>query len=806
LKEGLAYETSNSTSAGRKELASTREAILRAIDDQARASQTQERSTSVDALSKQDVDVLATEFQGLAVTHGKVVDSMLSRMATKDDMQDIKTLLISQLQLTTPAQKSLSLPQDTSRMMLVLTIPQLHLSATDAISILQHFSAELVLILKAVLASFIFCLKDLLIALPQLILLYRVLKRLPQAISLVLHDNITFEDALGRMQSLQFQQFRHWTVFEASLRCKFDNLPGMRKVLSGEYILTTPRHRLQLTRQNWSEVIRPGFVIKMAIMINTVQTSYQKCPRECGSNVSKTTDVDYRCDDCGLVFAVQLRPPEFGSGRRNLEEREEVGVVTPSVLAALEKPKVPTPSLVGSKGHRSHPRKIKVLLSRSRARIQLTAPTFEDVKARMIEDAFLPSKLARQDDDDQESRTKAEAEELKVFKRVHLTGKDLLDYRFGFTSLKTPNPSPPPSFGGLNISAYDGYSFRDPTSGRKGPEDSSPHQPSPTFKVEKKFVCEGEVRSAPGTKWGCGRRYATANALSRHFHSAAGKLCIDPLFDEEPGSISSPPTRETGQLPQSLLKQYPHLLAIEQGRFQRMSDTKALSPIIYPYMTSDTKAPSPTISPYLMSDYEALDSTISPDLTSDYEALGSTISPDLMFDYEALGSTISPDLTSDSEVPRYINCAFKNCEWIGESSWDFEDHCVSHDLHYVCRVPDCIRRGRGFASLQDLKRFHQQRFMHKPLPGALEQKPGGTKPKTRFDVEKKCGVQLLSGGRCVRSITCKTHSMEAKRAVSGRSLPYDMLLAAYQKNQARQPSKQHPSPRTSGEIDANVST
>jgi hypothetical protein len=58
------------------------------------------------------------------------------------------------------------------------------------------------------------------------------------------HDNITFEDALGRMQSLQFQQFRHRTVFEVSLRCKLDNLPGMRKVLSGEYVLTTPKHRL----------------------------------------------------------------------------------------------------------------------------------------------------------------------------------------------------------------------------------------------------------------------------------------------------------------------------------------------------------------------------------------------------------------------------------------------------------------------------------------------------------------------------------------------------------------------------------
>ncbi|KAI5296296.1 hypothetical protein KEM52_004374 [Ascosphaera acerosa] len=59
--------------------------------------------------------------------------------------------------------------------------------------------------------------------------------------------------------------------------------------------------------------------------------------------------------------------------------------------------------------------------------------------------------------------------------------------------------------------------------------------------------------------------------------------------------------------------------------------------------------------------------------------------------------------------------------------------------------------------------------------------------KGPVDVEKQCGVQLPNGGQCARSLTCKSHSMGAKRAVPGRSLPYDMLLQAYQKrNQARQ--------------------
>jgi hypothetical protein len=64
------------------------------------------------------------------------------------------------------------------------------------------------------------------------------------------------------------------------------------------------------------------------------------------------------------------------------------------------------------------------------------------------------------------------------------------------------------------------------------------------------------------------------------------------------------------------------------------------------------------------------------------------------------------------------------------------------------------------------------------------------KPKGPVDVEKQCGVLLANGAFCARSLTCKSHAMGAKRAVPGRSLPYDMLLAAYQKkNQAKQQSK-----------------
>lgn len=68
-----------------------------------------------------------------------------------------------------------------------------------------------------------------------------------------------------------------------------------------------------------------------------------------------------------------------------------------------------------------------------------------------------------------------------------------------------------------------------------------------------------------------------------------------------------------------------------------------------------------------------------------------------------------------------------------------------------------------------------------------EAKAKASKPKAPVDVERQCGVELPMGGQCARSLTCKSHSMGAKRAVAGRSAPYDKLLMEYQrKNAARQ--------------------
>ncbi len=52
--------------------------------------------------------------------------------------------------------------------------------------------------------------------------------------------------------------------------------------------------------------------------------------------------------------------------------------------------------------------------------------------------------------------------------------------------------------------------------------------------------------------------------------------------------------------------------------------------------------------------------------------------------------------------------------------------------------------------------------------------------KGPIDFDRQCGVINDKGQQCSRALTCKSHSMGAKRAVQGRSKAYDELLTALQ--------------------------
>ena len=78
---------------------------------------------------------------------------------------------------------------------------------------------------------------------------------------------------------------------------------------------------------------------------------------------------------------------------------------------------------------------------------------------------------------------------------------------------------------------------------------------------EKAFVCRGE--QGLGGSWGCGRRFARADALGKHFRSEGGRNCIRPLLDEERQRVNGHQTQNSNVTPQNLPDATPDDLSLQ---------------------------------------------------------------------------------------------------------------------------------------------------------------------------------------------------------------------------------------------------
>ncbi|CAO1631559.1 unnamed protein product [Sympodiomycopsis kandeliae] len=81
--------------------------------------------------------------------------------------------------------------------------------------------------------------------------------------------------------------------------------------------------------------------------------------------------------------------------------------------------------------------------------------------------------------------------------------------------------------------------------------------------------------------------------------------------------------------------------------------------------------------------------------------------------------------------------------------------------------------------VQERKKIRLEKKARKEKEAA--EAKGRRKKGQPLDVNRQCGVINDNGQPCQRSLTCKTHAMGAKRAVEGRSRPYDELLLEWQK-------------------------
>jgi hypothetical protein len=159
-------------------------------------------------------------------------------------------------------------------------------------------------IIQFAMAYILIALKELLIRLPQVLIIARMMQVLPRAISLMRQDCIRFEDALGRVQNLQYQQFQYWPIFEAMIKTQFEGVPGYGKILRRQYTLMCPGlHGQQLVAASWSQHVFPGITVFMAVDVKVPDFHDDRCPKCSRNNTSSHSATGLHCYSCGLIFS-----------------------------------------------------------------------------------------------------------------------------------------------------------------------------------------------------------------------------------------------------------------------------------------------------------------------------------------------------------------------------------------------------------------------------------------------------------------------------------------------------------------------
>ncbi|OSD05530.1 SCA7-domain-containing protein [Trametes coccinea BRFM310] len=104
---------------------------------------------------------------------------------------------------------------------------------------------------------------------------------------------------------------------------------------------------------------------------------------------------------------------------------------------------------------------------------------------------------------------------------------------------------------------------------------------------------------------------------------------------------------------------------------------------------------------------------------------------------------------------------------------------------------------KGKVADTEAEKKGKKRKAEDELEDQSQPKKKAARPRVKgpVDYDKQCGVINDKGLPCSRSLTCKSHAMGAKRAVQGRSKPYDELLLEW--NRANNPNFVEPVKRES---------
>ncbi|EXM15512.1 hypothetical protein FOTG_16119 [Fusarium oxysporum f. sp. vasinfectum 25433] len=134
---------------------------------------------------------------------------------------------------------------------------------------------------------------------------------------LVLAENISFEDVLGRQTTLQYDFFRHWANVDMFLNKQFENCPGQQYIAKKQYFFLGADAATNKLNSNveiaWQAMARPGCQISMSIKMIAEQKdlSKAKCPSPgCkGRSVKIDDEETFSCQKCDLTYSMLPKNP-----------------------------------------------------------------------------------------------------------------------------------------------------------------------------------------------------------------------------------------------------------------------------------------------------------------------------------------------------------------------------------------------------------------------------------------------------------------------------------------------------------------
>ncbi|KAL5590579.1 hypothetical protein FOBRF1_014136 [Fusarium oxysporum] len=134
---------------------------------------------------------------------------------------------------------------------------------------------------------------------------------------LVLAENISFEDVLGRQTTLQYDFFRHWANVDMFLNKQFENCPGQQYIARKQYFFLGADAVTNKLNSNveiaWQAMARPGCQISMSIKMIAEQkdVSEAKCPSPgCkGRSVKIDDEETFSCQKCDLTYSMLPKNP-----------------------------------------------------------------------------------------------------------------------------------------------------------------------------------------------------------------------------------------------------------------------------------------------------------------------------------------------------------------------------------------------------------------------------------------------------------------------------------------------------------------